>query len=203
MARTRNQQEYDTARTRLLDSGLALIRSQSYAAIGINDILKRCNIPKGSFYHYFASKEEFGLAVLGHYHQQQLVAARELLQDQSKPAYDRLLNFFQGAGDDYRQREYGDGCLMCNLSTELGDSHQKFQQQLQQSWSELTQVIAECLAEVNKTDLNLDHLTDQEAADWLLNTWSGALVRMKAERNCQPLDLFFKSVFKLTGDTKA
>ena len=63
MARTRNEKHYNDAREKLLMVGLNLFRMHSYFGVGISDLLREADIPKGSFYHYFSSKEEFGVEV--------------------------------------------------------------------------------------------------------------------------------------------
>lgn len=196
MARIRNQGKYDDARSKLLEAGLRLIRSDSFNGVGINDVLKESNAPRGSFYHYFESKEAFGLAVAEYYHAQQMTAAQEILTDTSIPPLERLYAFFQNACDDYAKRDFADGCLMCNLSTELGDTNHAFQTLLGAQWTELATVISNCLAQMNLSDIGLESLSNNEAADWLLNAWSGALTRMKADRNDTPLRLFQKTIFK-------
>lgn len=196
MARTRNADAYNDAREKLLTVGMNLIRSGSYEGVGINDILREGQIPKGSFYHYFDSKEGFGLEVARHYHAQQLEGARAILLDNDDPPLERLKAFFQTAYQDFEAREFSQGCLMCNLTTELADEEPAFQAVLQTNWHELSEVVAACIAEMDKAAIGLGHLTDTEAADWLLNSWSGALTRMKATRDGTPLSLFLKSTFK-------
>ena len=196
MARIRNEETYNEARTQLLDVGLNLIRSSSYESVGINDILREGQIPKGSFYHYFDSKEQFGLAVADHYHAQQLSNARAILLDQDVSALERLKAFFQTAYADFEARDFCQGCLMCNLTTELADEVPNFQTLLELQWRELGEVIATCIAEIDKAAIGLEHLNDAEAAAWLLNSWSGALTRMKAARDGSALRLFLKSSFK-------
>lgn len=196
MARTRDDDAYTNSRSQLLDAGLVLIRSGSYKSVGINDVLKETGVPKGSFYHYFDSKQDFGLAVAKHYHADQLQSAKSILRQDGAPALNRLVTFFQTALDYFKSHGFAQGCLMANLSTELADQDEVFQAVLKDHWQALSSEIAHCIAECDKTEINLAHLSDQEAADWLLNSWSGALTRMKAERSASPLKLFLKSTFK-------
>ena len=197
MARTRDIKNYDYTKTRLLEIGMALIRSESFSGIGINDILKTSGVPRGSFYHYFKSKEAFGLEVAQYYHAQQIEGANQVLREESILPLDRLKAFFRGASEEFKKREYSDGCLMCNLSTELADTNDDFQKMLKVHWTELSSEVANCIALTDRDGIGLSHLTNEEAADWLMNAWSGALVRMKAERSAAPLKLFEKTVFKI------
>lgn len=196
MARTRNIEAYDDTRSRLLEVGERLLRAGSYERVGISDILREGQVPKGSFYHYFASKERFGIAVAEHYHARQIASARTILLNRAIPPQKRLVAFFQTALEDFAAREFGQGCLMCNLTTELADKEPEFQKILMNNWKELSAEIAGCIEEMDKSEIGLEHLTNAEAADWLLNSWSGALTRMKATRDKTPLTLFIKSIFK-------
>ncbi len=202
MARTRDIKNYDDAKTRLLDTGMSLIRSESFSGIGINDVLKKSGVPRGSFYHYFKSKEAFGLEVAQYYHGLQIEGANQVLNDHTLTPIARLEAFFRGASEEFKTRNYADGCLMCNLSTELADTNDEFQKILQKHWAELSSEVAECLALIQLGDIGLGHLSNTEAADWLMNAWSGALVRMKAERSEAPLQLFEKTIFNIKKGTR-
>src|SRR5690606_25283697 len=46
-------------RQHILDTGYRLVLQKGFAALGLQEILKACAVPKGSFYHYFSSKEAF------------------------------------------------------------------------------------------------------------------------------------------------
>ena len=196
MARTRNQDSYDAAREKLLEIGEHLFRQRSFSKTGINDVLALSGVAKGSFYHYFASKEAFGIAVARRYSDRQVELARDVLGRTGTPALARLKTFFETARDDMAKREFKEGCLMCNLTTELADEIPAFQSELNDNWCELSEAIAACLDDADLSVIGLAHLNAEEAADWLLNAWSGALTRMKATGDAGPLNLFIKSVFK-------
>jgi TetR/AcrR family transcriptional repressor of nem operon len=202
MVKVRNQQQYDEMRARIIKIGMELIRAKTFSSVGINDILKEAQIPKGSFYHYFSTKEDFGVAIAETYHEEQITETKRVLGDLQLSPIERLVVFFENASQEYQRRDYENGCLMCNLSVELGDRHERFQEVLKQQWNELTAELQSCLSAMNKADIGLEHLSDGEAADWLINTWSGALVRMKVEGSDEPLTLFMKTVFKRKGEVK-
>lgn len=195
MARTRDQESYENARNELLAIGELLIRKNSYSKVGINDILKAASVPKGSFYHYFENKEDFLIGVANYYHAKQLVGAKAILRDETIPALTRLHDFFIVAMSEMKSRKYGEGCLMCNLTTELADENETIQSILAQHWIELSNEIAQCLKGQSLEEIGLSHLNEIDAADFLLNSWSGALTRMKANANEMPLTLFIKSLF--------
>ena len=195
VARLKNQKVFDQNRARLLELGVELIRSRSFQGIGIKDILKLAEIPKGSFYHYFENKEAFGLQVAQFYHDNQMHSAKATLTDESQGYTERLYNFFSGAAEQFREREFKQGCLMCNLSTELADENENFQTLLSKHWQELSTEIAKCINELGTEKLGLAHLSPEECADWLINAWGGSLTRMKATGDSKPLQLFLKTIF--------
>ena len=51
----------------LVQSGVEYFTEFGFAASGLDQILKKVSVPKGSFYHYFANKEAFGIAVIQEY----------------------------------------------------------------------------------------------------------------------------------------
>ncbi len=196
MARPKDQSTHMSHREKLLNAGEHAFRETSFSESGINEILASSGVPKGSFYHHFPSKEAFGIAVADRYNEGQIAAAKACLDDPSLPPIDRLRAFFEGARKEMGNRKFKQGCLMCNLSTELADERPAFQAVLDRHWQDMTAVVAECLVQADLSDLGLDHLTSAQAADWLMNAWSGALTRMKVRGNDEPLALFMQVIFR-------
>ncbi|KUP94042.1 TetR/AcrR family transcriptional regulator [Tritonibacter horizontis] len=196
MARPKNEKTHLSHREKLLEAGERAFRETSFSESGINEILAASGVPKGSFYHHFPSKEAFGIAVADRYSEAQLATAKTVLEDASLPPIDRLRAFFEGARTDMGNRNFQQGCLVCNLSTELADEKPAFQAALDAHWRALTAVLEDCLAKAELSELGLQHLTPAQAADWLLNSWSGALTRMKIRGNDEPLALFMQTVFR-------
>ncbi len=195
MARIKDEKSFDEKRTRLLKLGVELIRVHSFQGIGINDILKLTGIPKGSFYHYFENKEAFGLEVAQYYHDEQIQSAKAILTDKNYSSASRIYQFFNSAAEQFQQREFKHGCLMCNLTTEIADENINFQMLLNQHWQELSAELAKCIENLGTKGFGLAHLSSTECADWLINSWSGSLTRMKASGDNKPLELFLKTIF--------
>ena len=66
-------------KTQILDIAQSTMGSRGFSAVGLNEILKAAQVPKGSFYHYFESKEAFGVALLERYFSRYLAELDELL----------------------------------------------------------------------------------------------------------------------------
>ncbi|MEO1483951.1 MAG: TetR/AcrR family transcriptional regulator [Myxococcota bacterium] len=59
--------KYQTARSKLLDASLALIREQGFSAMTVDDLCERAGVTKAAFFHYFKTKEELGVAAAEHW----------------------------------------------------------------------------------------------------------------------------------------
>ncbi|MDA0927709.1 MAG: TetR family transcriptional regulator C-terminal domain-containing protein [Proteobacteria bacterium] len=195
MARVRDEQKFNQCREALLAVGEELFINNSFNSVGLNDILREASIPKGSFYHYFDSKEDFGMQVVQHYGQQNLQALETLLERSDLDSYDKLKTFFQGSIDHYGEIDYCQGCLLANLSQELADVNEKLRCKINELSQLMVDRIAECLKGPEARDLNLGELNPDEGAQLLMNSWQGAVMKMKLQKSRQPLDMFMKFFF--------
>lgn len=195
MARTRDEAKFQQSRDSLLEVGRELFINSSFHSVGLSDILKSSGVPKGSFYHYFDSKEDFGIQVIELYHRQNSEELRALLEDETKTPYEQLKAFYQNSMDHFDSVDYCQGCLMANLSQELADVNENLRRKISQVSTHLVDQIARLLASMDTTDINLGHLAPQEAAQVLMNSWQGAIMKMKLEKSREPLEVFMKFFF--------
>lgn len=175
----------------ILNAGLDLMFLQGYNGTGIKDITDRIEIPKGSFYNHFSSKEEFALEVVKNYCDNGIKLYQQTLLKSDLPPLERVDEFFKKITENYRASyEYKLGCIMSNFSAELSDTNEKFRSLLDQEFDRCESIIAECLQQAQAEgsldkDLDIQHL-----AGYILNGWHGALVRMKSTGNVKPLEVF-------------
>ena len=92
-------------RQQLIEAGVALLYTQGYHKTGIKQVLDAVQVPKGSFYHYFESKEAFGHALLDHYSSEQLRAISAALADPAHPPLERLRRLFERLTAEYAARQ--------------------------------------------------------------------------------------------------
>ena len=195
MARTRDEQKFRQCRDSLISVGQELFITSSFNSVGLNDILKHAGIPKGSFYHYFDSKEDFALQVVEQYHRENHAALQKLLQDDSLDAYQQLKAFFQDSIDHFGDVGYCQGCLMANLSQEIADVNENMRLKISEFSTQMVDQVSECLQRLENNELNLGHLRPCEAAQVVMNSWMGAVMKMKLEKSREPLDVFMKFFF--------
>ncbi|NKB35100.1 MAG: TetR family transcriptional regulator [Pseudomonadales bacterium] len=195
MARTRDQERYQQSREQLLAVGQDLFINSSFNCVGLNDILKKAGIPKGSFYHYFESKEDFGLQVIEMYAKQNYEELKTIVSDNSLTPYEQLEKFFETNIAHFDDIDYCQGCLMANLSQELADVNEKLRCKINELSQLAVDQIAECIENMAANELNLNHLEPREAAQVLMNSWQGAIMKMKLEKSREPLNVFMKFFF--------
>src|SRR5215212_10051940 len=110
-----------TTKERILDAAEELMLAKSFHSVGLNEILSAVRVPKGSFYHYFSSKEQFGVELLRHYVTDSTAFKRRLLltQDLHPDPLERLTLFFNGAISRILENECQPACLVIKLSAEV------------------------------------------------------------------------------------
>ena len=86
--------EYSDVRQHILDTAKPLILGKGFTAVGLNELLAAAAVPKGSFYHYFKSKEAFGEALLDSYFADYQARLAVLLTDGEGLAGARLMNYW-------------------------------------------------------------------------------------------------------------
>lgn len=185
-------------RSDIIRIGTELISRQGYNATGIEMVLKEAGVPKGSFYHYFKSKEEFGLAVMdvfADYYSQRMTA---LLQDAALSPLTRIRTLLQGSLERFSRNQCSKGCLIGNLGQEMADQNERFRARLDEIFDDWRTLFAGCLAEA-QTAKELDSRLDAEAlASFILSGWEGAILRAKVMKSPQPLQDFIEILFAVT-----
>jgi len=188
---------FDDTREALIRCGMELLTEQGFNNTGLDQILKKVNVPKGSFYHYFENKEAYGYVVLEHYSQFFIHKLNKHLSNTKLPALDRLKAFIEDAIQGVERFDFKRGCLVGNLTLELGSSHDEFRDKLDAVFNNWQLLIADCL-ELAKTEDTLAQSADSnQLADYFWISWEGAVMRAKLTQNKQPIELFSQQFFKL------
>jgi TetR/AcrR family transcriptional repressor of nem operon len=139
-----DSQTKDT-RSHILSVGRCLTARQGYSGVGLNALLKAADVPKGSFYHYFASKEAYGCALLDDFVTQYRIKLGDTLFDQELNARERLLNYFDGWFNNQTGPNPQDRCLVVKLSAEVADLSADMSKILQQGVSDIIQSLADTI----------------------------------------------------------
>jgi len=179
----------------LLRAGLEALTEKGFAATGIDEILRRVGVPKGSFYHYFKSKEAFGAELIERYGVYFEHKLERHLTDESLPPLDRLRAFIAEAQAGMIKYEYQRGCLIGNLGQEMGALPESFRVLLNGVFADWQVHVARCLSEAQAAGeiSKRANCTQQAAFFWI--GWEGAVLRSKLERNPEALNIFTEGFF--------
>jgi TetR/AcrR family transcriptional repressor of nem operon len=174
-------------RENLLNQGVALLMQQGYHGTGLQEILDAVQIPKGSFYNYFGSKENFGAAVIEHYITPYIEQISYYLAQESD-ALSALLRYFNESIAELERTDFKGGCLLGNLIGEIGDSSEVCRVALQTTLNRYRDVLQLGISLAQQQGTIRTDKSAREMADLLVNTWQGALLRMKVEQSTAPLE---------------
>lgn len=175
---------------RLLAAGLDLVHARGFAASGVKDITDAAGVPKGSFYAYFPSKEAFAAAILEHYWADIETRLVPILQA-GGPAQERITRFFHALADEHEAGNFLLGCLIGNLSLELGGSSDAVRAELAHILDRWDTALTACVrsGQNGSGEVRGDIDAGQLAAQ-LIEAWEGAALRGKVTRSRNPYDRF-------------
>lgn len=171
----------------LLQTGVQLLMQQGYHGTGLKEILDAVRIPKGSFYNYFPSKENYAAEVIQHYIDPFIIQLNNHLNTPNVDALTALKNYFNELINELEKADYKGGCLLGNLMGEIGDTSDICQLSLQLAVHKYRDLLAEGLKKAQTEGKIRTDKSAEEMADLLANLWQGALLRMKVEQSSQPL----------------
>ena len=190
--RDRSQRAAGRSDTRqaLVWCGTELLTERGFQVTGIEEVLKRVGVPKGSFYHFFKSKDEFGAAVIENYVAYYARKMDRIFNNTSVTPLARLKAFVENAKHGMTRFDFRRGCLIGNLGQELASLDNEFREQLEAvlvSWE--TRVTA-CLEEAVQTgEIAQDNDADALSRFFWIG-WEGAILRAKLTRSLTPIDHF-------------
>lgn len=191
----------DSSRSRLLRAGVAILTEKGFSAVGIEEILSAAAVPKGSFYHYFDSKDEFGLALIDSYASYFAGKLDRWFEIPDRPPLQRLADFIADARAGMARHDFRRGCLVGNLGQEMGVLPEIFRQRIAAVFTDWETRTAKCLHAALAAGQIAPHADCERLAAFFWIGWEGAVLRAKLEQSAGPLDAFADGFFKLIGPT--
>jgi TetR/AcrR family transcriptional repressor of nem operon len=171
----------------LLSQGVTLLMQQGYHGTGLKEILDAVQIPKGSFYNYFGSKENFAAEVIQHYINPFIDQLNGHLETPGNNTLSALLCYFNELITELEKADFKGGCLLGNLMGEIGDTSELCKESLQLAVHRYRDLLQAGLLKAQQEGAVRADKSAEEMADLLVNMWQGALLRMKIEQSSIPL----------------
>lgn len=169
----------------ILETGQRLIAGKGFSAVGLNEILTAAGVPKGSFYHYFSSKDAYGQALLENYFVEYLADLDESLGRPGTMA-ERLMNYWRHWQETQSYLDYQGKCLAVKLGAEVADLSEAMRLVLDRGTSAVIDRLRQAvIAGMSEGSLAIDD-DPQDVARGLYQLWLGASVMAKIGRDTQP-----------------
>jgi TetR/AcrR family transcriptional repressor of nem operon len=180
-------------RDHLLSTGLKMLHARGFHASGVQDITAAAEVPKGSFYTHFDSKERFGAEVLGRYWEGRADRAIAILSDETRTPLDRLKAYF--ASKTRVAGPFDKGCMIGNFSAEMAGGSRVVRDRLAAVLAAWTQLLATCIREAQAVGQLRPNLDPDSVAAFLIDAFEGAVLRTKVDRDATALLRFESIVF--------
>jgi TetR/AcrR family transcriptional regulator, transcriptional repressor for nem operon len=185
---------YDTTRRHILDAGHQIIAVKGFAGVGLSEILSAAEIPKGSFYHYFESKEQYGCALIEQYCSDYLHGLNQILRPplDASPAptsaRERLMHYWRQWVDTQSGCDVKGKCLVVKLSAEVADLSDDMRLLLCEGTKQVMTQLADGIADGIADGSLQSSLDPGKTSQMLYQMWLGASLLAKLQRDRGPLE---------------
>lgn len=189
-----NKTNKQIKREKLLDQGVKMLMDQGYHGTGLKEILDVVNIPKGSFYNYFGSKEMFAAEAIIHYIEPFIELLNKHLQTPKIDGLTALKNYYAELINEVEKTGYKGGCLLGNMMGEVGDTSEECRRSLLLTIDRYNELQESALLRAQQEGVVRKDRTAKSMVDLLFSSWQGALLQMKVEKSVQPLQICWETL---------
>jgi TetR/AcrR family transcriptional repressor of nem operon len=175
-------------RDKILATGQRIMGAKGFSAVGLNEVLTAAGVPKGSFYHYFGSKEAFGEALLEEYFATYLADMDRTFRQSGQTKAQQLGAYFDAWKDNQSFEDCQGKCLAVKLGAEVADLSASMRAALKRGTAGIVERLAQAIGQgIEEGELTID-ATPDAVAQSLYQLWLGASVMVKIVRTTQPFD---------------
>jgi len=180
--------ETKNTRQTIQDAAQVLVGRKGFSAVGLNEILQAAEVPKGSFYHYFTSKDGFGVVLLDTYFDHYVHGMQQLFDQPGLSQHAKLMRYWDAWIDNQTGCTEAGKCLAVKLGAEVSDLSEPMRLALQRGTSRTIALLAVALQRgVEDGSLRLQH-RPQDLAQQLYALWLGSSVMSKITLTSAPFD---------------
>ncbi|WP_328611285.1 TetR/AcrR family transcriptional regulator [Amycolatopsis sp. NBC_00345] len=175
-------------RQSLLGAARRIVAAKGYAAVGINEILAATGVPKGSFYHYFSSKDAFGEAMMKSYFDDYLTTMDGIVADKGKSSAEHLMSYWRKFYDTQAADDCRGGCLVVKLGAEVADLSEVMRVATKAGTAAIIDRLERMIAHgIADGSVSVDE-SPRTTAEALYELWLGASMMAKIHRSPGCLD---------------
>lgn len=160
-------------RQSMLDAGFKLINEHGFAGVGLMKIINEAQGTKGSFYHYFKSKEHFGETLLSDYFEEHLAILETFLSDDSMTRNERVKAYFQYWATSKLTDDFHIKCLVVKLAGEISGASGKMQMVMAEGAEKVIQRMAQFFEQGN-TENDFTIQNPEDTSRMIYSLWLGS-----------------------------
>ncbi len=160
-----------------------------YHGTGIKQILDEVNVPKGSFYNFFASKEAFVAELIGHYSYDLLGQLNQFLTDEGSKlnAIEQLRSIYRYSLKQYASHDFKKSCLVGSIASEISAESEMCRLELERAMGQWLKVFTEIFEKGQQQGLVRDDMNARDIAGLYWAAWEGAFIKMKMLAHTRPV----------------
>lgn len=185
----------EVTKNALLEAGTRIMLTKGYNNTGIQEVLESTGVPKGSFYYYFDSKEDFALQIIEHFDTTYADQLKGFLEDAALNPLERLRAYCTAGRKALKENQCRNGCLVGNLSQEMSDQSEVLRAKLEEVLSRWRNRFAACIKEGQEAKIISTAFDNVTLAEFFQSGWHGAIMRAKTTKTTVPLDAFMTLMF--------
>lgn len=175
-------------RDRLVRQGMRSFYALGFHGTTVDAVLESAEVPKGSFYHHFGSKEAFAQVVLEQYMQFQLDLIAKWADRHDLTTPERILGYFDEIVSIFVRSGYERACLAGNFSTELSASSATFREQLNDGFARWKAGIVALFVQGQNTGDVRNDRTAEDLATTVLVLLQGGFVLAMSDHDGRSLE---------------
>ena len=172
---------------KLIAAGAELFLIHSYQGTGINEVLSACGVPKGSFYNYFPSKEDFALAVVDYHMEKSRDFVLDNLCNETLPPIARLAAYLDAISQGMVDCNFAIGCAFGTMASEMSGLSPKLRLALSRAFQTQVDHLANCIRLGQEQGEIRDDLDPAKTAGFIMSALQGAQIIAKTFLNAKPL----------------
>lgn len=179
---------------RIIEAASLAMIAKSYNGVGLNEILQAADVPKGSFYHFFKSKENLGIAVIEKAAADHLQIVRSYFSDRARTPLERLRKYYESVRDE-AAADRAEQCVVCKLALEQANLSEPMRAAIRCSFDQSRSMTAQLLREAQAAGEVSKEYDAEQLADFLMVSLDGAMIGAEVNDDVKSIDNFLRFMF--------
>lgn len=194
---------HSPAKEKLLDAAQRLMLAKGFPATTVDEICAVAKLTKGSFFHYFESKEDLGKAALDRFYTRSSQAIGNAPFRKKSDPLERVYGYVDFIVQMSRHPRAPDACMIGNFTLELSDTHPGFRSLCAHYFGRWADMFKEDLDKAKRKYSPKASFDTRSLAEHCIAIIEGSLILGKAkqdkralEENLRHFKRYLKSLFK-------